>query len=138
MYLLDTDTLTHLYAGHRRVQEQLQRAQTGNVATTIITKLEIMRGRLDVVLKAAEGAQLLRAQQLWLQNEQLLAEIVVTPIDQTAAALFDKLRNAKLGKIGHADLLIASIVLAHRAILVTRNRQHFAKIPGLIIENWVD
>ena len=61
MYLLDTDTLTYLHAGHRRVIERLQRAQNGNVATTIITKLEILRGRMDALLKAATGAQLLPA-----------------------------------------------------------------------------
>lgn len=138
MYLLDTDTLTYLHAGHRRVIERLQRAQSGNVATTIITKLEILRGRMDALLKAATGAQLLPAQQFFLQSAQLLDEILITPVDPTAATIFDKLRQAKLGKIGHADLLIASIVLANKAVLVTRNRKHFEKIPGLAIENWVD
>ena len=37
-----------------------------------------------------------------------------------------------------ADLLIASIVLANRAVLVTRNIRHFRQIRGVIVENWVD
>lgn len=138
MYLLDTDTLTHLHAGHRRVIERLQRVNTNHVATTIITKLEVLHGRMAALLKAADGEQLLRAQQVLLYSEQALGEILITPLDPTAAAIFDKLCSAKLGKIGHADLMIASIVLANKAILVTRNRKHFAKIPGLPIENWVD
>ena len=93
---------------------------------------------MDALLKAATGAQLLPAQQFFLQSTQLLDEILITPVDPTAATIFDKLRQAKLGKIGHADLLIASIALANKAVLVTRNRKHFEKIPGLIIENWVD
>lgn len=52
---------------------------------------------------------------------------------------FDILRaQTKLGKIGRADLLIASIALAHRATLVTRNLRHFRQIPGLNTDNWAD
>jgi tRNA(fMet)-specific endonuclease VapC len=43
-----------------------------------------------------------------------------------------------LNKVGRADLLIASIALANRATLVTRNRRHFEKVPGLMVVNWVD
>jgi phosphopantetheine adenylyltransferase len=32
----------------------------------------------------------------------------------------------------------ASITLANRATLVTRNLRHFKQIPGLKLENWVD
>jgi tRNA(fMet)-specific endonuclease VapC len=43
-----------------------------------------------------------------------------------------------MSKIGRADLLIASIAMAHRATLVTRNVRHFAQIPGLVVVNWID
>ena len=36
------------------------------------------------------------------------------------------------------DLLIASIALAQRATLVTRNLRHFRQIPALNVENWAD
>jgi tRNA(fMet)-specific endonuclease VapC len=49
------------------------------------------------------------------------------------------IRQIKSSKgIGRADLLIASIALAHRATLVTRNLRHFRQISGLILENWAD
>ena len=52
---------------------------------------------------------------------------------------FDTLRaNRKLRRIGRNDLLIASIVRARRATLVTRNRRHFHQVPGLRVENWAD
>jgi tRNA(fMet)-specific endonuclease VapC len=52
---------------------------------------------------------------------------------------FDRLRqNKRLKKIGRGDLLIASIALAHRATLVTRNVRDFRQIPGLQVENWAD
>jgi tRNA(fMet)-specific endonuclease VapC len=41
-------------------------------------------------------------------------------------------------KIGRADMLIASIYLANRAVLVTRNVKHFKQFPDLNVENWVD
>lgn len=139
MHLLDTDTLTHLYQGHPRVIEQLHRLDDPVVGTTIITRIEILRGRFDFMLKAATGAELLRAQQLLIRSEELLAQLLVVPFDEAAALQFERLRATKgLRKIGHADLLVASIALSQRAILVTRNLRHFRQIPGLALANWVD
>jgi tRNA(fMet)-specific endonuclease VapC len=139
MHLLDTDTLTYLHAGHPRVVERLRELADPDVGTTIITKIELLRGRFDFVLKAATGAELLRAQQLLARTEELLAQIDIVSLDETAAVQFDRLRAVKrLRKIGRADLLIASIALAHRATLVTRNVRHFRQVPGLTVTNWVD
>lgn len=35
--------------------------------------------------------------------------------------------------IGMADSLIAGIVVAHRSVLLTRNRRHFERVPGLAL-----
>jgi tRNA(fMet)-specific endonuclease VapC len=43
-----------------------------------------------------------------------------------------------LRKVSRADLFIASIALAHRATLVTRNLRHFRQISELKVKNWVD
>jgi len=139
MYLLDTDTLTYLYAGQAQVVSRLQQTGTPNVGTTIITKIEVLRGRMDAVTKAADAGKLLHAQQLLIRSEQFIEAMIIVPLDQPAAALFERLAKAPpLHKIGRADLLIASIALANRATLVTRNRRHFEKVPGLIVVNWVD
>ena len=47
MYLLDTDTLTHLHGGNSNVVERLKSIVDAEVAITIITKVEILRRRLD-------------------------------------------------------------------------------------------
>jgi tRNA(fMet)-specific endonuclease VapC len=139
MYFFDTDTTTHLHQGHRKVIDRLKEVGDENVATTIVTAIEILRGRHEFILKAADGADLLRAQQRLDESEALLLDIRIFPINSAAAAEFDKLRQVKkLKKIGRADLLIGCIALAHRAILVTRNVKDFQQLPGLRVENWVD
>jgi len=39
--------------------------------------------------------------------------------------------------LNDADILIASIAKAHDAVLVTNNEEHFARVEGLKIENWL-
>jgi tRNA(fMet)-specific endonuclease VapC len=139
MYLLDTDTLTHLYAGNERVVERLKSVGDEEVGITIITKAEVLRGRIDYLIKAETGKSLLKAQELLFRTETLLNDLLIVPLDRSASLEFDRLRDvSKFRKIGRADLLIASIVLAHRAVLVTRNLRHFQQIPNVKLENWVD
>lgn len=139
MHLLDTDTLTYVHAGHPRVLERLRQLDDPDVGTTIITRIELLRGRFEFVLKAANGTELFRAQQLLIRTDELLAQALVVPLDEAAAAVFDRLRAVRrLRQIGRADLLIASIAPAHRATLVTRNVRHFRQVPGLTVINWVD
>ncbi|MCI0458481.1 MAG: PIN domain-containing protein [Gemmataceae bacterium] len=138
MILLDTDSLTFALAGHPRVTERV-RAAADEVALTIITRIEALTGRFAFVLKAADGDQLQRAQHRLDQAEVDLSKFPVIPIDAAGAAEFDRLRQIKkLKKIGRADLLIASIALAHGATLVTRNLKDFQLVPGLKLENWAD
>ena len=139
MHLLDTDTLTHLHAGHPRVIKNLQELTDPDVGTTIVTKIELLRGRFEYVLKAATGSDLLKAQQLLTRTEELVAQLMVVPLSEAAATHFDRLRATKgLRKIGRADLLIASIALANEATLVTRNLRHFKQVPNLSVINWDD
>ena len=137
MHLLDTDILTLLQRGNEKVVKALEALDDSVLAITLITKIELLRGRHDFVLKAATGEQLLRAER-WLKETELF--LLKTPViypDTAAATHFDRLRLVKgLRKIGRADLLIASIVLANDATLVTRNVRHFKKIPDLKLVNW--
>ncbi|MER3493722.1 MAG: PIN domain nuclease [Mastigocladus sp. ERB_26_2] len=139
MHLLDTDTLTHLYAGNPNVVERLKAVEDPEVGITIITKAEVLRGRIDYLLKAETGVNLLKAQELLFRTEELLQKLLIIPISQSASNEFERLcAVSKLRKIGRADLLIASISLANRATLVTRNTRHFKQVPGVRVVNWVD
>jgi tRNA(fMet)-specific endonuclease VapC len=138
MILLDTDILTLYFLGHARVTARLNAAENAfNI--TVITWIEVLAGRSDAVLKAADGEQLQRAQQGLTRTQKQLEGFTIVRIDAAAAAEFDRLRqDRKLKKIGRADLLIAAIALANRATLVSRNLRHFRQVPGLQVENWAD
>jgi tRNA(fMet)-specific endonuclease VapC len=138
MFVVDTDMLTLLQHGHERVTERFRNADE-EVATSLITRIEILQGRFASILTADDREQLLRACQRLEQSEAYLRTVPILPIDLHVGVQFDRLRsNPKVRKIGRADLLIACIALAHRAILVTRNLKHFRMVPGLKIENWAD
>lgn len=138
-YFLDTDTLNHFHAGQPQVVRRVAAVNPSDLAITVLTRVEILRGRFEFLHKASSREQLLRAQQRLDESEQALAEWNVVKIDAGAALQFERLRGQKgIRKIGRGDLLIACITLANRATLVTRNTRDFAAIPELQIENWVD
>jgi tRNA(fMet)-specific endonuclease VapC len=138
MILLDTVILSLILAGNATTIARLHQAKDV-VAISVITKVEVLRGRFDFLLKASDGGQLQRAQ-IWL--DQMEAELEgwnVVGVNAAVAAEFDRLRQIKKRKqIGRADLLIASVALAHRATLATRNLRHFREISGLRLENWAE
>ena len=114
--------------------------ETDQVAITIISRIQTLQGRFAMLLKAADGAELIRAQ---LQLDQTVRHLAAMPkvvsVDDRVAVEFDRLRqNEKLRKIGRPDLLIAAITLANRPTLVTRNLKDFRQVPGLQVENWAD
>ena len=57
------------------------------------------------------------------------------PVCETYGRLVNELRS-KGAPIGDLDTLIASTAIVHKQILVTRNKNHFEKIPGLVVESW--
>ena len=137
MFLLDTDIATLANLQHVRVVSRLAAEDPAGVAIPIPTRLEILRGRVEAVLKAATAVELVRAAVRFDDSERFLAEFTIIGIDEPVAAHFDRLRsNKKLKKIGRGDLLNACIALAHDATLVTRNTKDFAPVPGLKLDNW--
>jgi tRNA(fMet)-specific endonuclease VapC len=138
MILLDTDILTLLLQGHDRVQGRLRSADD-DIAITIVSWLEVMQGRFDALFKAADARQLVRAQQRLEESTRQLGTLSIVPIDEASAREFAELLKAKkLKRIGRGDLLIASIALARKATLITRNLRDFQLVAGLKSESWAD
>jgi|SRR5262245_11439026 len=119
MILLDTDTLTLLLLNHAKVRSRFERVDANEaIAISVVTRIEMLRGRFDSILKAADKAELLWAMTRLRQLDEALDAFEVIGLDEPAADQFEKLRqNKKLKKIGRADLLIASVVLATNALL---------------------
>ena len=90
MYVLDTDILSLVQAGHARVGERRGRVDPADIAITVITRIEVLRARFDHLLKAASGHELLRAQQWLIRSEELLGQLPVFPVDAPAAAEFER------------------------------------------------
>jgi tRNA(fMet)-specific endonuclease VapC len=55
--------------------------------------------------------------------------------EQSQQAIYQDLKSQRI-RIGTQDLRIASIVLAHEGVLLSRNARDFDRVPNLIIENW--
>lgn len=139
-YLLDTDLFTLAHLGRHGLRDRIAAARGADeVVISLVTRIEVLGGRFDAVVKAADGAGLARAQEILKSSEDYLADFRVLPFDAVAVAEFDRLReDKKAKKAGRNDLLIACIALAVEATLVTRNTKDYANIPGLKVENWAD
>jgi tRNA(fMet)-specific endonuclease VapC len=60
--------------------------------------------------------------------------------DSACAEQFGKLQGGLLNqgiKVPVADLMIASVALAHNLTLVTNNTADFQNIPGLRLDDWL-
>jgi tRNA(fMet)-specific endonuclease VapC len=60
----------------------------------------------------------------------------VLPWDTEAANILLDLRKQRI-RIGTMDLKIASIVLAHNAVLLSQNLRDFQRVPDLQVEDWL-
>lgn len=139
MHFLDTDTVRFVHSGRPNVIRCLRETPDPEVGITVVTRIEMLQGRFDFLLKAATASELLKAYGLLQETDELLAELWIVPLDEKAAIQFDRLKqNRTLKRMGRADLLIASITLAYNATLVTRNLRHFKIVPNLKVVNWVD
>jgi tRNA(fMet)-specific endonuclease VapC len=70
MHLLDSDTVSHLWANHERVVDRLRRCEDAEIGTTSISKCEILRARCENLLNAATPQDVLNAQRRLDRSEQ--------------------------------------------------------------------
>lgn len=138
MYILDTDHLSLIQrngeAG-KQILAKLALLKEPEVAVTVITYEEQVRGRLNVLSRA----KTLDEQILGYQGLQRLVldyqSIEMVAFSQSAAVEHQRLRKA-YPRIGNMDLKIAAVALANNAILLTRNISDFGQIAALRTEDW--
>lgn len=123
MIVADSDVLIDALRGRSEAAERIDlELQTGALATTAITAFELRSGA-----RSARAAG---------QVEKLLAALAILPFDEEAAEKAAEVRRSLEDAgtpIGMADYLIAGICLTRSAVLLTRNRAHFERVPGLAL-----
>ncbi|MEA2230716.1 MAG: tRNA(fMet)-specific endonuclease VapC [Solirubrobacteraceae bacterium] len=132
MFCLDTDVLSAVVKLDPPLHliRRLARTPATEQCTTAITLGELLYG----VARRGSSALAERVQNLIQSAGPVLA------FDEPAAQQYGRVR-ASLERDGRRlaepDLRIAAIALSRDATLVTANVRHFARVPGLCVENWL-
>lgn len=138
MYIFDTDHLSVLERGGANAQRLMQRLQNVGsiqVAVSIISYEEQMRGWLSYINKVKTVEQQVEAYKQLKQQLTNYCAIPILEFDEQAAQEFQRLRKV-YRRLGTMDLKIASVALVNKAVLLTRNTVDFGQIAGLSIEDW--
>ena len=120
MTIADTDVLIDYLAGKGEADRVERLLRRGALRTTVITRFELLSGAKNPAQVARLG--------------QLLAAVPSLALDDSAADAASEIRRLleRSGNaIGMADSLIAGIVISNAGALLTRNRRHFERVPGL-------
>ena len=130
-YTLDTDILSEFLRGNQKVIDKVDEhlKEYGFMSFSIITYYEILNG----LLYKDANKQLKRFEDFAGLNKVIPLTLRMA---KTAAAIYAELRK-KGNEIGHIDTLIAAIAMTSELQLVTNNTDHFKRIKGLQIENWL-
>jgi len=134
-FLLDTDHVSLDQRGHLRVRARVQAAGPEQVAISVITVEEQMRGWLAAIRAATTPDARTTAYQRMRMAIEYFASFTILDYTAQMDALVIDLRKQGL-RIGTQDLRIAAIALVQGATVVTRNTRDFAQVPGLVIEDW--
>jgi len=136
LYVLDTDTVSLIQRGREIVRRRIERTPPEQIAVTLITVAEQMRGWLADIHRAKEGMPaLIYAYQRLQKTVNYYSDLTILPFDEAAETELAELRKQKI-RISTQDLRIAAITLSVRGILVTCNTRDFIKVPNLVTEDW--
>jgi tRNA(fMet)-specific endonuclease VapC len=126
--VLDSDHCVALLRGHLDLRGRV--GPTEELAVTAISAGELAHG----AYKSSRVTENLA------RVDVLLAALTILPYDEWAARKFGRIK-AELelagNRLSDLDLQIASVALQHDVPLVTHNRRHFERVPGLVIEDWL-
>lgn len=126
-YLLDTCILIDLLKGKPGLQDKIMEVGIDKcfVADIILAELFVGPYKTDNAL--------MHRQAEWIEREFRCVCF------GSSYRTFGKIRaqlEKKGTKLDSMDLLIASIAIDNDLTLVTRNANHFSRIPGLRLETW--
>jgi tRNA(fMet)-specific endonuclease VapC len=128
-FMLDTDTVSFALRGEGGVKSRLLLERPSAVCISSISLAEL-----------AFGAARRRSSKLQELVDGFVGSVQVLAFDAAAASRFGELAAslAEAGSpIGDFDTLLAAHALTCDLTLVTQNRKHFDRVPGLRVESWL-
>ena len=140
MLVLDGNLLRQfLSASEAGERLRLQMDASGDdAALTVVTIEESMRGwPAELNRRSGKMHEQIEVYGRLHASVEVFAKWTMLSWDAEAAPLFLKLRRDGV-RIRTCALKVACIVLAHDALLLTRNTVDFVQVPGLRFENWAD
>jgi tRNA(fMet)-specific endonuclease VapC len=135
LWILDTDHVSLFQRGHPQIVKRLAEVAPADISITVITLEEQIRGRFDMIRRAASPSELILAYRNLHTTFNSLRTFEILDFSPSASSIYSFLLKQKI-KIGTQDLRIAAISLSINGILVTRNQRDFIKVPNLVIEDW--
>ena len=140
MLILDTNHISVFMYPHERrerLQRRLKNAPEHQVVTTVITLQEVFSGCISMVTKDIPAIKQVPYYKSLLDVANFLADWEILPFDEKAAVEFDRLKAAKIRRVGTMDLKIAAIALCNNAIVLTANTSDFRQVPSLRVDDWL-
>jgi tRNA(fMet)-specific endonuclease VapC len=136
LYVLDTDHLTLIQLANPSVSVRyLHESKQGNLAVSIVSYEEQVRGRLAFISQAKTPERHVRGY-FWLrETQEFYCGLQILNFDDRAQQIYRNLRAAHR-RTKASDLKIAATALSYDLTLVTRNTQDFISIANLRLDNW--
>jgi len=129
IYTLDTSTCVTFLRGKQPRFRQRVLSYFRDIAITAVVAAELYYGAEHSAHPVSNHDQV----------DAFLAPFPMLPFDKAAAIAYGRIRAdlARRGQlIGPNDLLIAAVALAMASTVVTHNTGEFARVPGLLVEDW--
>ena len=138
-FILDTDHISILQREMGREFVALSARMDGHpdddFAFSIVSFHEQVLGGHSYVNKARSATDVIRGYMILGRVIDDFTRVPVLLFDSAAATVFDDLSSRRL-RVATMELRIASIALARGLTLLTRNVRDFARVPGLVTEDW--
>jgi tRNA(fMet)-specific endonuclease VapC len=138
-YLLDTDHVSILQRQsmpeYATLSARMAQHPSEDLTLSIISFHEQILGCHTYISRARTSDDIVRGYGMLAQVLRDFAAAPVLAFDAAAAAVFDNVSVQRV-RVATMDLRIASIALSRAMVLLTRNSRDFAKVPGLLIEDW--
>jgi len=130
-YLLDTNTCIYFLNGNESLKKKFGEIGISSLSISNCVLAELYFG----AYRSKKVEENVKHIELFKKNLTILSD------SEESASLFGKIKAELRSKgtiIEDFDILIASIAISNNRILITNNTEHFERIEGLNIQNWVN